>query len=80
VWLTGATLVTAGCVLGLCMGWGAALGLSAVIEWNTGLVLQPMPGGDEALLCLGMVAMGWIMSLVVALLATRGDVVTALRS
>ena len=80
VWLTGATLVTAGCVLGLCMGWGAALGLSAVIEWNTGLVLQPAPGGDEALLCLAMVAMGWIMSLVVALMATRGDVVTALRS
>ena len=80
VWLTGATLVTAGCVLGLCMGWGAALGLSAVIEWNTGLVLQPAPGGEEALLCLAMVGMGWAMSLVVALLATRGDVVTALRS
>ena len=80
VWLTGATLVTAGCMLGLCMGWGAALGLSALIEWNTGLVLQPAPGGEEALLCLAMVAMGWIMSLVVALMAIRGDVVTALRS
>ena len=80
VWLTGSTLVTAGCLLGLCMGWAAALGLSTLIEWNTGLVLQPVPGGDEALLCLGMVAMGWGMSLVVALLATRGDVVTSLRS
>jgi len=80
VWLTGATLVTAGCVLGLCMGWGAALGLSALIESNTGLVLRPAPGGDEALLCLAMVGMGWAMSLLVALLATRGDVVTSLRS
>jgi len=80
VWLTGATLVTAGCMLGLCMGWGAALGLSVLIEWNTGLVLQPAPGGEEVLLCLAMVAMGWIMSLVVALMAIRGDVVTALRS
>ena len=32
------------------------------------------------MLCFAMVAMGWFMSLVVAIMATRGDVVTSLRS
>lgn len=80
VWLTGAALVSAGCWLGLCLGWGASLGLSMLIERNTGLVLQPSPGLDEAALCLGMMAMGWLMSLCVAILATRGETVTLLRS
>lgn len=80
VWLTGAALVTAGCLLGLCLGWGASLGLSMLIELNTGLALQPSPGMDEALLCLGMMAMGWLMSLCVAALATRGETVSLLRS
>ena len=76
----GAALVSAGCLLGLCLGWGASLGLSMLIERNTGLVLQPSPGLDEAALCLGMMAMGWLMSLCVAILATRGETVTLLRS
>ena len=80
VWLTGASLVTVGCLLGIGIGWGAAVGLSSLIEINTGLELQPTPGADEFFLCLIMVAIGWAMSLVVAILATRGEVVTALRS
>jgi hypothetical protein len=51
-----------------------------LIELNTGLALQPSPGMDEALLCLGMMAMGWLMSLCVAALATRGETVSLLRS
>ena len=80
VWLTGAALVSAGCLLGLGLGWGASLGLSILIELYTGLALQPSPGLDEVALCLGMMAMGWLMSLCVSILATRGETVALLRS
>jgi len=80
VWLTSSALITAGCLMGVALGWGGALWLSALITARTGLALQPTPGLEEALMCLIMIAIGGLMSLVVAVFATRGSVVQSLRS
>ena len=80
VWLTSSALVTAGCLLGVALGWGGAIWLSALITARTGLALAPAPGLEEAMLCLGMTLVGGVMSLLVAIFAARGSVVQSLRS
>ena len=69
VWLGAASLIAAGAVGGLALGWGGAVAVSALLETRTGLGLAFMPDWSD----LGFVAMlvvaGATMALVPALVS-----------
>lgn len=68
-----------GSLLGLLLGWAAALGVSALIQARTGLMLYPRPAAEEILLVLGMALLGSLLALVPALIALRQPAGEALR-
>ncbi len=47
VGLSATLLMTAGCGLGLVLGWGGSLLVSKIIAGQTGLAMNPQPGVEE---------------------------------
>ncbi len=80
VGLGAAMMMTAGCSLGLVLGWGSSLLLSKIITSQTGLVIDPRPGLDELGLVGGMIGLGALCALFLTGLASRGEPSAALRS
>ncbi len=80
VWLGATILTTAGCLLGVGLGWLAAQVLSHVIEAQTGLVLHPALGPQEAMLAFAMGAIAAVFALVVAAATMGNSGSNALRS
>lgn len=79
VGLGATTLMTAGCGVGLMIGWGGALLVSYFLTSQTGIVLDPRPGIDEIRLVCLMIGVGTFCALILAVLASRGEPSNALR-
>ena len=76
----GATiLMTAGCGVGLVMGWGGAWLVSHFLTSQTGIVIDPRPSMDEFRLIGLMIGIGSLCAMLLAALAARGEPTTALR-
>ena len=78
-WLGTAGLITAGCVLGLGLGWLASRIAAGLIEQRTGLHVAPSLGWSELRYALALIAAGSLLSLVPALTTWRTSVSQALR-
>jgi len=77
----GATIVmTAGCGVGLLLGWSGSLLLSKIITVQTGLVVDPRPGLDDFSLVGVMIGVGTLCASFLAALASRDEPSTAIRS
>lgn len=79
VWLGAAALILSGGAIGLALGWGGAVAVSALIQSRTGLSLAFRPEWTDAWLVLGLVTLGTILAAIPALLSYRQPVDAALR-
>jgi putative ABC transport system permease protein len=79
-WLGTATLITAGCVLGLALGWLASAALGAVLAARTGLAVPVEPALADLAFAGGLALAGSLAALLPALAAWRTDPSAALRS
>jgi putative ABC transport system permease protein len=80
VWLRVAVVLTAGSLLGLGLGYAAALALSRVFAARTALDLPVALSGQELLLVLAVVAIGLVLATIPAALGYRGSVSAGPRS
>lgn len=78
-WLGAAGLLTAGCILGLGLGWLASQIAAGLIEQKTGLHVATTLGWLELRYALALIAAGSLLSLVPALSTWRTSVSQALR-
>ncbi|MGD9507395.1 MAG: ABC transporter permease [Geminicoccaceae bacterium] len=80
VWLSVAVMLTAGSVLGLLLGYGAALALAQVFAAETAVSLPVALSGKELELVVTIIVIGLCLATIPALLAYRGSVAAGLRS
>jgi len=78
VWGGAATLTALGCLLGLALGWAAAVAVSTLVAGRTGLAVPVTIGLAELAWTAAVFAAGSLFGLVPAWLAGRGDVVDGL--
>ena len=79
IWLQVESLVLAGGLTGLALGWVAATAVARIFTARTGIALPVEIGAPEALLVGGLVAAGALLAIVPAWSAYRTPVSTALR-
>jgi putative ABC transport system permease protein len=80
VWSYSATLIAAGSLLGLGLGWLAAMGFSRVITARTDVLVTATVTWTEVQLVAGFVSLTLILALLPALAATRRQLLTDLRN
>lgn len=80
VWSYSATLIAAGSVIGLGLGWLAAMGFSRVITARTDVLVTANVTWTEVQLVAGFVSLTLILALLPALAATRRQLLTDLRN
>ncbi len=80
VWSYSATLIAAGSVIGLGLGWLAAMGFSRVVTARTDVLVTANVTWTEVQLVAGFVSLTLILALLPALAATRRQLLTDLRS
>ncbi len=80
VWLHVVLMVLVGSALGVALGWGVALGISAILAERTGLVLPVLITGKEIGLAGVLVAAGMILAAIPAVTVYRQSVSEVLRS
>jgi len=79
VWSFVAGLVAVGAILGLGLGYGVAILVSAVLAGSTGIAMPAGIGASEFLLAGGIVAVGALLALIPAAISYRRPPVAALR-
>ena len=79
VWLGAALILTAGCVMGLGLGIGAAWLVGRMVEYRTGLSVAVGLGWPEVLSVLGLIGAGSLLALLPALASFRVPVDQSLR-
>lgn len=79
VWLYVTVLIGAGALIGLPLGWGAAVIVSAVVAEQTGVSMAATIGRTELGLVALLLVLGMFLALVPAALVYRRPVVEALR-
>lgn len=79
VWLGAALILSAGCLLGLGLGVGAAALAGHLVEARTGLALAVELGWREILSVIGLIAAGSLLALLPAIASFRASVDQALR-
>jgi len=79
VWLYVTLTVAAGAVIGLALGTGFAMAVSAYLAQKTGVVLRPMPGLAEAELAGVLILVGALFAAIPAMMLYRQPVVAGLR-
>ncbi|TGD67329.1 ABC transporter permease [Tabrizicola sp. WMC-M-20] len=80
VWSYSATLIAAGSLIGLALGWLAAIGFSRVITARTDVLVTATVSWTEVQLVAGFVSLTLLLALLPALAATRRPLLTDLRS
>lgn len=80
VWSYSAALIATGAVLGLALGWLAAIGFSRVITARTDILVTASVTWTEVQLVAGFISLTLILALLPALAATRRQLLTDLRS
>jgi putative ABC transport system permease protein len=79
-WLGATTLIAAGCLAGLAVGWAGAAGVSAWVASRTGLPAASGLGWSELRLAAALLGAGGALALVPAMAAYRGSVSANLRT
>lgn len=79
IWLGAASMIAAGCALGLFAGWLLTLLLSDLIERRMGLRLSFSFNMEDLFLVAALLAIGSLMAILPALLAYRHSVAAGLR-
>lgn len=80
VWSYSATLIAAGSLLGLALGWLAAMGFSRIITARTDVLVTATVTWTEVQLVAGFVSLTLLLALLPALAATRRQLLTDLRN
>lgn len=80
VWSYNATLIVAGSLIGLGLGWVAAMGFSYVITARTDILVTATVTWTEVQLVAGFISLTLVLALLPALAATRRQLLTDLRS
>lgn len=80
VWSFGAVLLSAGAVLGLCIGIGAATLLARVVTAHTDILVTAPLGWTEIHFLAGFVSVTLVLSLLPAAIVLRQPIVPALRA
>ncbi len=71
VWIHGAAIVVAGAVLGLALGYGLAALAARALEQQANFAIAVAPASDEIIAALGVVAAGFVASIIPAAMAYR---------
>lgn len=80
VWSYSATLIAAGSLAGLALGWLAAIGFSRIITARTDVLVTATMSWTEVQLVAGFVSLTLLLALLPALAATRRQTIADLRS
>lgn len=80
VWSYSATLIAAGSLAGLALGWLAAIGFSHIITARTDVLVTATVTWTEVQLVAGFVSLTLLLALLPALAATRRQTIADLRS
>lgn len=80
VWSYSATLIAAGSLAGLALGWLAAIGFSRIITARTDVLVTATVTWTEVQLVAGFVSLTLLLALLPALAATRRQTIADLRS
>lgn len=71
VWLTAASLIAAGALAGLALGWGVTMAIGRFAQGATGLALDFVFAGEDIAFAAGLVGAGSMLALVPALMSYR---------